>query len=319
MARAPLAAADGRAARPGGADFRRVGNRLDGARSRAASSTATRTTTTCWWIAAGTRVVSCSISATWSTRPRSAIWRWRWPTPCWTSRIRSLRRRRCWRVSRPARRCRGGDAMRSTPWPRRALAMSVCYARGSRARAPENEYLKSRTVRPGRCWKDSRRTPGRMARGSLPPRLPYPPGGSARNCRTRAAATSGPSLSISYREPLHIVRGWRQYLYDAGGRRVPGLRQQRGARGPLSSARRGGGAAADGAASTPTRATCTSSWSEYIERLAATLPAPLSVVYFVCSGSEANELALRLARAHTGGDDGVIVVDDRAITATPTR
>ena len=28
----------------------------------------------------------------------------------------------------------------------------------------------------------------------------------------------GPSLSISYREPLHIVRGWRQHLYDASGR-----------------------------------------------------------------------------------------------------
>ena len=31
----------------------------------------------------------------------------------------------------------------------------------------------------------------------------------------------------------------------------------------------------------------------------ATLPAPLRVCYFVNSGSEANELALRLARAHT--------------------
>src|SRR5262249_62065672 len=28
----------------------------------------------------------------------------------------------------------------------------------------------------------------------------------------------GPSLSISYAEPLHIVRGRRQYLYDSGGR-----------------------------------------------------------------------------------------------------
>src|SRR6185369_906672 len=47
---------------------------------------------------------------------------------------------------------------------------------------------------------------------------------------------------------------------------------------------------------------------EYVERLAATLPNPLSVVYLVCSGSEANELALRLARAHTGRN-GVVVVD----------
>src|SRR5262249_58704769 len=45
----------------------------------------------------------------------------------------------------------------------------------------------------------------------------------------------------------------------------------------------------------------------YAERLAATLPAPLSVCFFVCSGSEANELALRMARARTGGP-GIVVV-----------
>jgi 4-aminobutyrate aminotransferase-like enzyme len=46
----------------------------------------------------------------------------------------------------------------------------------------------------------------------------------------------------------------------------------------------------------------------YAERLRATLPLPLSVCFFVCSGSEANELALRLARAATGGRD-VVVLD----------
>jgi 4-aminobutyrate aminotransferase-like enzyme len=46
----------------------------------------------------------------------------------------------------------------------------------------------------------------------------------------------------------------------------------------------------------------------YAERLCATLPEPLSVCFFVCSGSEANELALRLARTHTRKQD-IIVVD----------
>jgi 4-aminobutyrate aminotransferase-like enzyme len=46
---------------------------------------------------------------------------------------------------------------------------------------------------------------------------------------------------------------------------------------------------------------------EYIERLSATLPPPLSVVFLVCSGSEANELALRLARAHTGSNATVVI------------
>ena len=46
----------------------------------------------------------------------------------------------------------------------------------------------------------------------------------------------------------------------------------------------------------------------YASRLCATLPEPLSVCFFVCSGSEANELALRLARTHTNHKD-IIVVD----------
>src|SRR5256885_4375665 len=48
--------------------------------------------------------------------------------------------------------------------------------------------------------------------------------------------------------------------------------------------------------------------ARYAERLTATLPEPLRVCYFVNSGSEANELALRLARAHTRQRD-LIVLD----------
>lgn len=46
---------------------------------------------------------------------------------------------------------------------------------------------------------------------------------------------------------------------------------------------------------------------EYAERLVALLPEPLSKIYFVNSGSEANELALRMARAHTRGRDVLVV------------
>jgi 4-aminobutyrate aminotransferase-like enzyme len=45
----------------------------------------------------------------------------------------------------------------------------------------------------------------------------------------------------------------------------------------------------------------------YAERVTATLPEPLRVCYFVSSGSEANELALRLARAHTRQRDLVVL------------
>jgi 4-aminobutyrate aminotransferase-like enzyme len=45
----------------------------------------------------------------------------------------------------------------------------------------------------------------------------------------------------------------------------------------------------------------------YAERLTELLPEPLRVCYFVNSGSEANELALRLARAHTGRVDVIVL------------
>jgi 4-aminobutyrate aminotransferase-like enzyme len=45
----------------------------------------------------------------------------------------------------------------------------------------------------------------------------------------------------------------------------------------------------------------------YAERLMGLLPEPLRVCYFVNSGSEANELALRLARTHTGREDVVVL------------
>ena len=47
---------------------------------------------------------------------------------------------------------------------------------------------------------------------------------------------------------------------------------------------------------------------DYSRRLTATMPEPLKVVFWVNSGSEANDLALRIARAHTG-KRGVLTVD----------
>ncbi|MEV8517896.1 aminotransferase class III-fold pyridoxal phosphate-dependent enzyme [Dactylosporangium sp. NPDC051484] len=49
-------------------------------------------------------------------------------------------------------------------------------------------------------------------------------------------------------------------------------------------------------------------FGRYAERLASLLPDPLAVVYFVCTGSEANDLALRMARQVTGRTN-VMVVD----------
>lgn len=118
----------------------------------------------------------------------------------------------------------------------------------------------------------------------------------------------GASLSIAYRRPLTMVRGFMQHLYDESGRifldavnNVPHVghshpRVVRAAQRQMAML------------NTNTRY-LHPLLARYIQRLAATMPAPLSVVYLVNSGSEANELALRLARTHTGRKD-LLVVDN---------
>ena len=117
----------------------------------------------------------------------------------------------------------------------------------------------------------------------------------------------GPSLSLSYGEPLHIIRGWRQHLYDAGGRRYLDCVNNVAHVGHAHPRVNEAIARQMAFLNTNTRY-LHERLAEYIESLTATLPPPLSVVYLVCSGSEANELALRLARAHTGRDR-VFVLD----------
>ena len=117
----------------------------------------------------------------------------------------------------------------------------------------------------------------------------------------------GPSLSVSYRRPLTIVRGWKQFLYDEDGLRYldavnnvahVGHSHPRVVRAVREQA---------AVLNTNTRY-LHELLVEYAERLTATLPDPLTVCYLVNSGSEANELAIRLARAATGRQ-GMVVVD----------
>ena len=135
----------------------------------------------------------------------------------------------------------------------------------------------------------------------LPPSAPS----LDRTLATRRALL-GRNLSISYSHPLKIVRGWKQYLFDDTGRafldvynNVPlvGHSHPRVVR-----------AVQDQLAilNTNTRY-LNDNANGYAERLTALLPAPLRVCYFVNSGSEANELALRIARAHTGRDDVLVL------------
>ncbi len=117
----------------------------------------------------------------------------------------------------------------------------------------------------------------------------------------------GKSLSISYKKPLKIIRGAMQYLFDEDGSTyldcvnnvchvghchphvVRAVREQM----PVLN--------------TNTRF-LHDNLVNYARRLADTFPDPLNVCFFVNSGSEANELAIRLARTHTN-DKELIILD----------
>lgn len=113
-------------------------------------------------------------------------------------------------------------------------------------------------------------------------------------------ARLGPSLSLSYSTPLKIVRGAGQYLYDQQGNQFLDCVNNVCHVGHGHPAVVDAGQRQMALLNTNTRY-LHDNIVDYARRLTATLPEPLSVCYFVNSGSEANELALRLARAHTGG------------------
>lgn len=116
----------------------------------------------------------------------------------------------------------------------------------------------------------------------------------------------GPSLSLSYRQPLTIVRGEGAYLYDDTGRPYLDLVNNVAHVGHAHPRVVAAAAAQKALLETNTRY-LHPAILDYAERLVATLPASLEVAYLVNSGSEANELALRLALAATGRRDVAVL------------
>lgn len=129
-----------------------------------------------------------------------------------------------------------------------------------------------------------------------------------RDSITRRANVLGPGYRLFYRQPLEFVRGRGAHLFDPDGNdyldvynNVPSVghchphvvecvhRQMQ-------------------TINTNTRY-LQSQVIDYAERLTATFPAELSRVTFTCTGSEANDLALRLSRFVTGRE-GVVVTEN---------
>jgi len=109
----------------------------------------------------------------------------------------------------------------------------------------------------------------------------------------------GKGLSVSYRSPLHMVRGAGAYLYDTTGRRFLDTVNNVAHVGHEHPVVVAAGQAQMAVLNTNTRY-LHKSVVDYAEQLLATFPPELCVVHFVNSGSEANELALRMVETITG-------------------
>ncbi len=117
----------------------------------------------------------------------------------------------------------------------------------------------------------------------------------------------GGNLSLTYDDPVMLVRGWKHHLFDEWGRpyldaynNVPHV----GHAHPRIQA-----VAADQLKrlNSNTRYLHPAQ-TAFADKVLSKLPDQFQVCYFVNSGTEANELALRLARAHTGAK-GIVTPD----------
>lgn len=115
----------------------------------------------------------------------------------------------------------------------------------------------------------------------------------------------GPAYRLFYERPLHIVRGEGVWLIDAKGERYLDAYNNVASMGHCHPRVVEAIARQTGTLNTHTRY-LHDGIVDYAERLVATFPSPLSQVMFTCTGSEANDLAFRIAQQVTGGA-GVIV------------
>jgi 4-aminobutyrate aminotransferase-like enzyme/Ser/Thr protein kinase RdoA (MazF antagonist) len=115
-----------------------------------------------------------------------------------------------------------------------------------------------------------------------------------------------PNLSISYDKPIKFVRGEGVWLIDDGGRAYLDCFNNVCHIGHAHPVVVEAMAKQAATLNTNTRY-LHDNIVAYAERLTATLPKELTVAGFVNSGSEANSLALRLMRAHTGRENAIVL------------
>jgi len=198
------------------------------------------------------------------------------------------------------------EALLSMIWSR--LLLSVVSSAQGRLEQPENQYI---TVSEGPIWSLIHKLlavpPDRALRAFS--QACGHPAGLARPRKLTLEMRSrhlGRSLSLHYKEPIQMFRGIGQYLYGEDGRRYLDLVNNVCHVGHAHPAITRAGSHQMATLNTNTRY-LNDIRLNYAQQLCATLPDPLEVCFFVCSGSEANDLALRMARTHTQRNDCVVV------------
>ncbi len=123
----------------------------------------------------------------------------------------------------------------------------------------------------------------------------------------RRARLMGPNVPTFYRTPVHLVRGQGVWVWDASGKRYLDCYNNVPHVGHCHP--RVVQAIADQAATLNTHTRYLHDGVlDYIERLTATFSHGISQAILTCTGSEANDIALRMAQAATG-KTGIIATD----------
>ena len=188
------------------------------------------------------------------------------------------------------------------------LCMSVCFAAHNANAKPDDPY---QLVTAGPAWKTLEWL-SKYSWKELQQKwneLTHNANSTAETVDTLLKARQGlvgPNLSVSYNQPLNIVRGEGAYLIDETGRAFLDCVNNVSHVGHCHPRVVEAGAAQMRILNTNTRY-LNKLLTDYASRLTATLPDPLNVVFFTNSGSEANELALRLARTYTGRRDMAVL------------
>jgi len=187
------------------------------------------------------------------------------------------------------------------------LATSVTMAAYSSRLEPDNTYINVCRSDAGRIlgwmreWDVERRCDDLADRVGLESRRQW----SIPDILSFRHRHLGPNLSVAYRQPLKIVEGRGAWLIDESGRKYLDLVNNVCHVGHCHPSVVAAGQAQMARLNTNTRY-LHEGIVDYSRALLERVPQPLTVCYFVNSGSEANELALRLARCHTGQYDVLV-------------